>query len=180
MVHFIMLMAMFTKDNGKMINPMALENINTRMELYIKGNGKMINKMEKVFKYGQMDKNMKGNLIWGSNQEKEFSNLTMDPFIKATFLITKFMEKVIFFIIQALILGFKIESISEIGKIIKCMEKVEFNGLMEKFIKASIRMTENMVLVHLAGQMVENTLEIGKMENNMEEENTTYQMVVKK
>lgn len=60
------------------------------------------------------------------------------------------------------------------------MEKVGFNGPMEKFIKASIRTTENMVMAHSAGQMVENTLEIGKMENNMEEENTTYQMVVKK
>lgn len=86
---------------------MALENINTRMELYIKGNGKMINKMEKVFKYGQMDKNMKGNLIWASNQEKEFLNLTMDPFIKATFPITKFMEKVIFFLFRRLYLVLK-------------------------------------------------------------------------
>ena len=60
------------------------------------------------------------------------------------------------------------------------MEKVEFNGLMEKFIKVNIKTIENMVLVHSAGQMEENMLETGKMENNMEEENIIYLMEVKK
>jgi len=180
MVHFITLMVMFTKGNGKMINPMVLESTNILMESYTKDNGKMINNMVEAFKFGRMDKNIKDNLIWVSNQEKEFLNSMMVPFMKETFSIIKFMEKVNFSFIQALILGFKIVNTSEIGKIIKCMEKAGFNGQMEKYIKASIRTTESMVMVHLAGQMEENMLETGKMENNMEEENIIYLMEVKK
>lgn len=92
-----MLMEMFMKDNGKMISPMALENTNIQTGLFIKVNGRIINKTEKVFKSGPMDKNMKDNSIWVLNQEKEFLNLMMDHFMKGTFSITKFMEKVILY-----------------------------------------------------------------------------------
>lgn len=60
------------------------------------------------------------------------------------------------------------------------MEKEEFNGLMERFMKGNIRMIENTVLVHLAGLMGENMSEIGKMENSMEEDNIIYQIKAKK
>ena len=60
------------------------------------------------------------------------------------------------------------------------MEKVEFNGLMEKFMMDNIRTIENTVLGHLAGLMEENMLETGKMENNMEEDNIIYLIKAKR
>lgn len=60
------------------------------------------------------------------------------------------------------------------------MEKEELSGLMEKFMKEIIKMTENMVLVHSAGQMEENMSVNGRMANSMEEENIIYLIKVKK
>jgi hypothetical protein len=51
-VNFIMLMEIFTKENGMMIKLMDGEFIYIKMELNMKGNGKMINKMVKVKKNG--------------------------------------------------------------------------------------------------------------------------------
>lgn len=53
-VNFIMLMEIFTKENGMMIKLMDGEFIYIKMELNMKGNGKMINKMVKVKKNGLM------------------------------------------------------------------------------------------------------------------------------
>jgi hypothetical protein len=60
------------------------------------------------------------------------------------------------------------------------MEKVEFNGLMERFMMENIKMIKSMDMVLLVGQMVENMLVSGKMENNMEEENTSFLIKVEK
>lgn len=69
---------------------------------------------------------------------------------------------------------------SEIGKTTKCMEKAEFNGLMEKFMMENIKTIENMVLVHLAGPMDENMQEVGKTVNNTVKVSITYQITAKK
>ncbi len=73
----------------------------------------------------------------------------------------------------------KTENISVNGKIIKCMEKEKYNGLMVKYTKDSIRMIKNMDLVHLVGLMEGNMLDSGKMENSMVGENTICQIKVK-
>ncbi len=72
--------------------------------------------------------------------------------------------------------GFKIEIIKAIGNIIVCMEKEKLHGLMEGVIKDNINMIKSMVLVHFSGRMAENILDIGKMENNMGEDNIIFQM----
>jgi hypothetical protein len=69
---------------------------------------------------------------------------------------------------------------SEIGKTTKCMEKAEFNGLMEKFMMENIKTIENMVSGHLAGLMDENTQEVGKTVNNTVKVSITYQITAKK
>jgi hypothetical protein len=51
---------------------------------------------------------------------------------------------------------------------------------MEDVTKVNINMIKNMDLEPFIGLMAENMLVIGKMENNMEEVNTIYQMDRKK
>jgi len=60
------------------------------------------------------------------------------------------------------------------------MEKVKCNGQMEKFMMENTRMIKNMDMVPLVGQMEENMLASGKMENNMGEENISFQIKVEK
>jgi hypothetical protein len=76
--------------------------------------------------------------------------------------------------------GLKIENMSENGKIIKCMVKEKFNGLMEKYMKEIIKMIKNMDLELLFGLMEGNMLVIGKKGNNMVEANIIFQIKVKK
>ena len=76
--------------------------------------------------------------------------------------------------------GSKIENIKANGKIIKCTEKAEFNGQMVKYMMVSMKTIKNMVQVLLAGQMEENMSVSGNKENNMEEGNIFYPMVVER
>lgn len=72
--------------------------------------------------------------------------------------------------------GFKTESMKETGSITVCMVKERLHGLMEDVIKVNINTIKNMDSEHSSGQMEENMLDIGKMVNNMEEENISFQM----
>jgi hypothetical protein len=56
------------------------------------------------------------------------------------------------------------------GRIIKCMVKVYLLGLMEDVMKESTLKTRNRDSVHSIGQMAENILDNGTMENNMAKE----------
>ena len=56
------------------------------------------------------------------------------------------------------------------------MVKERLHGLMEDAIKVNINTIKNMDSEHSSGQMEENMLDIGRMENNMEEENISFQM----
>lgn len=60
------------------------------------------------------------------------------------------------------------------------MVKAEFNGLMAKLTKEIIKTIRSMVLVHFAGLMAVNTLDIGRMENSMAEGNIFYLIKAKK
>lgn len=66
--------------------------------------------------------------------------------------------------------GVRIENMKEIGLIIKCMVPGKLHGQMEECIKDNTKMIKSMVLEHFIGQMVENMQEIGKTENNTEED----------
>lgn len=93
--------------------------------------------------------------------------------MKDSFSITKSMGK-------ELTYGSKIENMKANGEIIKCMEKVEFNGQMAKYTMASMKTIKSTVQVLLAGQMEENMLASGNKENNMDEGNIFYLMVVER
>lgn len=85
-----------------------------------------------------------------------------------------------FILFQENMSGSKTESMKEIGSIIVCMEKEKLHGLMEDVMKANTNMIRNMDLVHSSGQMEENMLDIGKMENSMEEVNIFFRTERKK
>jgi hypothetical protein len=76
--------------------------------------------------------------------------------------------------------GIKIDNMKEIGNIIECMERVKSLGLMVDPMKANINMIKNTVLVLLIGQTEESTSDIGKMVNNMDEDNIYYPTVKKR
>lgn len=76
--------------------------------------------------------------------------------------------------------GFKIENIQDNGKIIRCMEKVKYNGPMEKYMMVNIKMIKNTALVHSYGLMEENILVNGNRGNNMGEVNIIYLTKIKK
>lgn len=76
--------------------------------------------------------------------------------------------------------GIKIDNMKVIGNIIECTEKEKSHGLMVDHTKANINMTRNTVLGLSIGQTEENTLDIGKMVNNMDEDNIYYPMVKKR
>ena len=69
--------------------------------------------------------------------------------------------------------GVRIENTMENGKITKCMGREPPNGLMEENIKDNMSMIKNMEQVLSTGQMDGNTMVLGKMANNMVEENTS-------
>ncbi len=76
--------------------------------------------------------------------------------------------------------GIKIDNMKEIGNIIECMERVKSLGLMVDPMRANINMIKNTVLVLLIGQTEESTSDIGKMVNNMDEDNIYYPTVKKR
>ena len=76
--------------------------------------------------------------------------------------------------------GLKTESMKETGSTIVCTVKERSHGLMEEVMRVNTNTIRNMDLEHSSGQMEENTLDIGKMENNMEEGNISFQMDRKK
>lgn len=55
------------KEIGGTMPLMEMENISMLLGLYMKDNGKIINKMEKVLKFGQMELDMKENLLTEKN-----------------------------------------------------------------------------------------------------------------
>ena len=65
--------------------------------------------------------------------------------------------------------GITIENMKETGLIIKCTDMAGRNGLMAEFMMVIMKMIKNMVKELLFGLMEENILEVGKMENKMEE-----------
>lgn len=70
--------------------------------------------------------------------------------------------------------GIRTEVTKETGNITVCMEKVNWCGLMEEVMTVNMNMIRNTDTVHSHGQMGENTVDIGKMENNMAEENIIW------
>ena len=76
--------------------------------------------------------------------------------------------------------GAKTGSMKGTGNIIKCMATVKYNGLMGENIRVSIVMIRKKDKAHSIGQMVENILGDGRMENNMAKLNIICKMVIKK
>ena len=64
-----------------------------------------------------------------------------------------------------------------IGKTIICMERESILGKMEESTRVNIKMIRKTVMGNTLGLMEENIVVIGKMGNNMEKGNTSYQMV---
>lgn len=65
------------------------------------------------------------------------------------------------------ILGMMDVGIPGSGKIISCMDMVNYFMKMVEVIRANIRMTKNMDKVFILGQMVKNMKVAGKTESNM-------------
>jgi len=66
------------------------------------------------------------------------------------------------------------ESTKDSGKIIKCMEKANINGLMEDNIKGNILWTKKRDLEFIDGMTEEYTKGLGKMEDSMDKANIFY------
>jgi len=80
---------------------------------------------------------------------------------------------------EELINGLTAENIVVNGEIIKCMEKVYSLGRMEEDTKENILMIKNMDMVSSFGQMDVFIRDIGKMENNTEEDYIREVMALK-
>lgn len=70
----IMQMAIFMKENFRMIKLMALENIFIKMEVFIQENGRMIRNMDLGKKNGKMDHITKETSLTGLSTVKAFIN----------------------------------------------------------------------------------------------------------
>ena len=66
-----MLMAIYMKDNGKMIKRTEKEHFYMLMELIIMVIGSMINKMEQVWSAGKMEPNSKVIMLMAKKKDKE-------------------------------------------------------------------------------------------------------------
>lgn len=69
--------------------------------------------------------------------------------------------------------GARIGSMRVNGKTIKCMAMAKQNGPMEESMRDNTTMTKSMESEHSTGQMVADTMELGKMESNTEEDSTS-------
>lgn len=70
---------------------------------------------------------------------------------------------------MAHILGAMERNIKDIGEIIKCTEKVNYGGQMEKFMLVNFKKIKDMVLVNLGGKMEENMKASGLKANSMDQ-----------
>ena len=165
-----MLMEISSRDNGKMIKPMAMEFTYIRMVLGTKVNGKTISNTVMVKKFGQIIHNMKDfimrvrSMVVASTSGRMVLGTTVNGMrigLKAKVSTNGKME----------------ERILDNGKIIICTVKVLIHGLMAGDTKANMKWIRNMDMVSIIGQMVVYTKEIGLMENNMVRVNTSYKLV---
>ena len=124
---------------------------------------------------------MLDSILMVKKKDKVVSTESMVVNMKEISYRTPYMEKVH-------ILGLMAENMQVIGKIIKCMERESLLGLMEENIKVNYQiyllikiflnfikqvstlMIRSTDMESLSGLMDVNTMEIGKMENNMVEE----------
>jgi hypothetical protein len=74
--------------------------------------------------------------------------------------------------------GSMAELMKDHGKIIICMGREFIHGAMGENMMESTTWIRNMALVSTIGLMAGGTRVIGQTENNMEKENTFYQMVL--
>lgn len=82
----------------------------------------------------------------------------------------KVISKIIMLMVLVYIYGLMENHIKEHGKIIKWMDKVNFNGLMVDIILEIWLFIIRRVMVYFGGQMADNIKDYGKMANNMEKE----------
>jgi hypothetical protein len=90
----IMLMAIFIKVSGRMINQMGLGNISIQTVSFMKGSGKTTSKTEGVYKYGRTGNDTKANSTRASNPAGVPFVSTMALTTKASFTTIKFTAKV--------------------------------------------------------------------------------------
>lgn len=121
----------------------------------------MIFSMDKGKKLGKINLITKANFTKALNTVKEFINMRMDQFITENGLKIRFKDLVN-------IHGQIRKLTQENGKIIICMDKVYFLGLMVENMTVIILMIKNMVMVYIHGRMVVTTKENGKTVNKME------------
>jgi len=108
-----------------------------------------------------MEPSIKDNIKMGRNMAKEYSISVITVFMKVHLIIMIFMDVVS-------MCGQMVGIIRESGRGIKYMEKVLHIGMMEEYMKVSITMIKKMGLVSSNGLMEGSTLDIGRMENNMD------------
>ena len=123
----------------------------------------MINSMDKAKKNGQMELNTKEIINMVKKMDLENFCGLICHLIKGIFMTTIFM-------VMVNINGLMEENTSEIGYVIKCMEKVFSHGKMGGNIKETIMMIKNRDMEYSPGLMVDNTMDNGIMENKMEQE----------
>jgi hypothetical protein len=123
----------------------------------------MIFSMGKEKKLGQINLFMKASFIKVPNMVMGYINMQMALYIKVIGIKIRYKDLVH-------IHGQIKKHILVNGKIIICMEKEYFVGLMEEDMTVNIIMIKNTVSVYIHGRMVDTIKENGKMVNNMEKE----------
>lgn len=125
----------------------------------------MIYKKVKEKKNGQMEAN--SQVIFKMERKKEMENLLlqMDQFTREVFTLGKWKGKVKRQTLMNLFMKVNLKTIEK-------MAKVSIHGLMEETTKEILLEENETDLAFINGQMAEFMLELGKMENKMEEANS--------
>ena len=139
---------------GKMTKLMGMDNILIQMEHNMKDIGLTISNTAKVKSIGQMEHNTKEHTNTVKKTGMASSYGQINPLIVVHSLTTIFM-------VTENIDGLTIESILEIGLIIKCTELEYLLGLMEENMKENILTIRNKATEYSPGQMDVNMMVSG-------------------
>jgi hypothetical protein len=150
----------FMRDIGKMERPKAMDFTRHKVEVVISETGITIYNMVTVKKLGQMDRTMKENITRALNKVKVSTNTWMVPSTKETGIKTKYK-------VLSLTRGLMQRYIPASGKTITCMDKESSAGQMVDNTRVNTQMIRKKALESILGQTGDNTLDNGKMANNM-------------
>jgi len=148
------------RDIGKMERPKAMDFTRHKVEAVILETGITIYNMATVKKLGQMDRTMKENITRALNKEKVSTNTWMAPSTKEIGIKTKYK-------VLELTLGLMQRYTLASGKTITCMDKESSAGQTADNTRVNTQTIRKKALESILGPTVDNTLDNGKMANNM-------------